>query len=198
MSQLKKASWASCLFFIFYKVAQCSVTRADQRATKGSTFPRSTKERPSKQQSNTGESTLQLYIYFVPFHPRFSKVWSRLFFLGRFSSQYYMKTFSFLLRNGLEAPGQWFTAVWYKRCDSELLPISSQECLLHWRKWNALLLRWFPASSPLPLPASCLWSQEVKITTMALLWSSAFSNSSHCFFLNPEAALQCLPPFHSS
>ena len=147
------------------------------------------RKRPSKQQRNTGESTLQLYIYFVPFHPGFSKVWSRLLFLGRFSSQSYTKTFSFLLRNGLEAPGQQFTAVRYKRCDSELLPISSQECLLRWRKWNVLLLRWFPASSPLPLPASRLWSQEVKITAAALLWPSAFSHSGQRVLLAPSAAL---------
>lgn len=53
----------------------------------GFTFPRSTKERPSNQSRNMrGESTLWIYIYPGPFHPRVSKLWSRLFFLGRFSS----------------------------------------------------------------------------------------------------------------
>lgn len=61
---------------------------------------------------------------------------------------------------------------------------------VYFTEGNEMLFCWDGSlpPPPLPLPASCLWSQEVKITTTALLWPSAFSNSGHCFLLKPNAA----------
>lgn len=101
------------------------------------------KSYPSKLHSKVSESTPQILFTFSLFIPDVQRVWSRLLFLGRFSSQPNMKTLGFLLRNVPEAPSRWFTTNRYKSRDSELLPIRSQECLLHQEKYSYAVFRPF-------------------------------------------------------
>lgn len=80
-----------------------SLTQEDQRAMKDPAFLG--ERNRALAEPGVGEGTPQIPIYIIILHHRFSKVWSRLLFLGRFSSQSDVKTFSFLMRPGLAVLG---------------------------------------------------------------------------------------------